>query len=163
MLRSPYWGTGPSQAQGVSPTAPTSLRVSPATTYHPGLAAEVVDGVEGVDGGQPSVLQADDQAAVVLAQGHAVGVLTDQDEVGLEGPAREGPTVASLRWALRGHHASATACGESTEPVWPCPGALRSRLDGVVGVGEEGQLQTQHKMTESNFHFLSASLSLYAS
>lgn len=157
-------GNGPVSDPGGPPTAPTSLRVSPAATYHPGLAAEVVDGVEGIDSGQPSVLQADDQAAVVFAQGHAVGVLADQEEVGLEGPAREGPTAALLRCALRERHASATARWESTEPVCGhCPGALRSRWDGVVGVGEEGQLQTQGKMTENNFHFLSASLSFYFS
>lgn len=105
-------GNGPVSGLGGPPIAPTSLWVSLASTYHPGLAAEVVDGVEGVDGGQPSILQADDQAAVVFAQGHAVGVLADQDEVWLEGPAREGPTAALLRCALREHHASASLLGE---------------------------------------------------
>lgn len=73
-------------------------------TYHPGLAAEVVDRVEGVDGRQPSVLQANDQAAVVFTQGHAVGMLADQDEVGLEGSAeREAPTAVSPHQVLMEH------------------------------------------------------------
>lgn len=62
-------------------------------TYHPGLAAEVVYGVERVDSRKPSILKADDQAAVVLSQGHAVGMLSNQDEVRFEGPAKRGTTV----------------------------------------------------------------------
>lgn len=58
-------------------------------TYHPGLAAEVVDGVEGVHRVDATVLEADDEAAEVLSQCHAVGVLPDQDKVRLEGPGRE--------------------------------------------------------------------------
>lgn len=72
------------------PGAPLPPLGSGCVTYHPGLAAEVVDGVEGVDGRQPSVLEADEQAAVILSQGHAVGMLTDQDEVRLEGSAERG-------------------------------------------------------------------------
>lgn len=53
-------------------------------TYHPRLAAEVVYGVERVDRRKPSILQADDQAPVVLSQGHAVGMLSNQDEVRFE-------------------------------------------------------------------------------
>lgn len=58
-------------------------------TYHPGLAAEVVDRVEGVDGVDATILEADDEAAEVLSQCHAVGVLPDQDKIGLEGPGRD--------------------------------------------------------------------------
>lgn len=36
-------------------------------TYHPGLAAEVVDRVEGVDGVDATILEADDEAAEVLS------------------------------------------------------------------------------------------------
>lgn len=86
-------GLGPFRAWEFLPLAPLLSGPARPVTYHPGLAAEVVDGVEGVDGGQPSVLEADDQAAVILAQGHAVGVLADQEEVGLEGPAERGATA----------------------------------------------------------------------
>lgn len=58
-------------------------------TYHPGLAAEVVDGVEGVDGVNAAVLEANDEAAEVFPQCHAVGVLADQDKIWLEGPGRD--------------------------------------------------------------------------
>lgn len=58
-------------------------------TYHPGLAAEVVDGIEGVDRVDAAVLEADDEAAEVFSQRHAVGVLPDQDEIRLEGPGRD--------------------------------------------------------------------------
>lgn len=58
-------------------------------TYHPGLAAEVVDGVEGVDCVDAAVLEADDEAAEVFPQCHAVGVLADQDKIRLEGPGRD--------------------------------------------------------------------------
>lgn len=36
-------------------------------TYHPGLAAEVVDRVEGVDGVDATILEANDEAAEVLS------------------------------------------------------------------------------------------------
>ena len=76
---------------------PDPSRSACPVTYHPGLAAEVVDGVERVDSRQPSILQADDQAAVVLPQGHAVGMLADQDEVWLEGSAeRANSSVTTL-------------------------------------------------------------------
>lgn len=65
-------------------------------TYHPGLAAEVVDGVEGVDRVDATILEANDEAAEVLSQGHAVGVLPDQDKVRLEGPGRDERSDVSL-------------------------------------------------------------------
>ena len=36
-----------------------------------------------------TILEADDEAAEVLSQRHAVGMLPDQDKVGLEGPGRD--------------------------------------------------------------------------
>lgn len=36
-----------------------------------------------------AVLEADDEAAEVFSQRHAVGMLPDQDKVGLEGPGRD--------------------------------------------------------------------------
>lgn len=58
-------------------------------TYHPGLAAEVVDGVEGVDRVDAAVLEANDEAAEVFPQSHAVGVLADQDKIRLERSGRD--------------------------------------------------------------------------
>lgn len=69
---------------------------------HPGLAAEVVDGVEGVDGVDAAVLEADDEAAEVLSQSHAVGVLPDQDKIRLEGPDHLGAVPHDLHV----HHAA---------------------------------------------------------
>lgn len=83
-------GNGPISGLGGHPLLPLCSRSAWPVTYHPGLAAEVVHGVERVDSGQPSILEADDQAAVVFTQGHAVGVLADQDEVWLEGSAKRG-------------------------------------------------------------------------
>lgn len=56
--------------------------------YSPRLVAEIVDGVQRVDGGDAGVLQPNDQVAEVFVLGHAVGVLADQDKVGPERPAR---------------------------------------------------------------------------
>lgn len=81
---------GPFQGWVATRCLPLCSRSAWPITYHPGLAAEVVHGVERVDSGQPSILEADDQAAVVFTQGHAVGVLADQDEVRLEGSAKRG-------------------------------------------------------------------------
>lgn len=67
-------------------------------TYHPGLAAEVVYRVERVDSRKSSILKADDKAAVVLSQGHAVGMLSDQDEVWFEGPAKKGSNSYIKTW-----------------------------------------------------------------
>lgn len=104
-------GNGPASGPGGSLTP--HFKSAWPVTYHPRLAAEVVDGIEGVDGGQPSILEADDQAAVVFAQGHAVGVLADQDEVWLEGSAKRG-TDSSINTSCTegtpGHQA--TACRE---------------------------------------------------
>ena len=58
--KSPCWGVGPFQGCEVLPLPPLGSRSAWPITYHPGLAAEVVDGVEGVDSGQPTVLEADD-------------------------------------------------------------------------------------------------------
>lgn len=69
---------------------------------HPGLAAEVVDGVEGVDRVDAAVLEADDEAAEVFSQRHAVGVLPDQDEIRLEGPDHLGAVPHDLHV----HHAA---------------------------------------------------------
>lgn len=55
--------------------------------YSPRLVTEVVDGVQRVDGGDAGVLQTNDQVPEVLILGHAVGVLANQDKVGLERPA----------------------------------------------------------------------------
>jgi len=55
--------------------------------YHPRLAAEVVDGEERVAARHAAEMQADHQVPEVLPGDHAVGVLADQDEVRLEGPA----------------------------------------------------------------------------
>lgn len=63
---------------------------------HPGLAAEVVYRVERVDSRKSSILKADDKAAVVLSQGHAVGMLSDQDEVWFEGPHNFGAISHNL-------------------------------------------------------------------
>ena len=64
-----------------------SLQASSAVeTYRPGLVTQIVDGVQGVDGRDAAVLQADHQVAEVLILGHAEGVLTDEDKVGPEGP-----------------------------------------------------------------------------
>lgn len=83
-------GNGSTSGLGGQTLPPLPSGSASPGTYHPGLAAEVVDRVEGVDGRQPSVLEADDQAAVVFAQGHAVGMLADKDEVWLEGSAKRG-------------------------------------------------------------------------
>ena len=48
---------------------------------------------------QRSKLWADDQAAVVFTQGHAVGVLADKDEVRLEGSAKRG-TNSSVTYLM---------------------------------------------------------------
>lgn len=77
---------------------PTSLHVGCLFTYHPGLAAEVVYGIQRVDSRKPSILKADDQAAVVLSQGHAVGMLSNQDEVRFEGPAKRGDNSCIITW-----------------------------------------------------------------
>lgn len=55
--------------------------------YHPRFAAEVVDGIKGVDTRDPAEMKADHKVPEVLAGNHAVGVLTDEDKVWLEGPA----------------------------------------------------------------------------
>lgn len=91
-------GMGQFQGWGATHCRPPHSRSAWLITYHPGLAAEVVDGVEGVDSRQPSVLEADDQASVVFAQRHAVGMLADQDEVWLEGSAKrkDGSSVTTL-------------------------------------------------------------------
>lgn len=56
-------------------------------TYHPRFAAEVVDGEERVDAGDATKMQANYKVPEVLSWDHAVGVLANQDKVGLEGPA----------------------------------------------------------------------------
>lgn len=55
--------------------------------YHPRFAAEVVDGEERVAAWDTAEMQADHKVPEILTGDHAVGVLADQDEVGLEGPA----------------------------------------------------------------------------
>lgn len=55
--------------------------------YSPRFVTEVVDGFQRVDGGDPGILQANDQVPEVLILGHAVGVLAHQDKVGPERPS----------------------------------------------------------------------------
>lgn len=69
---------------------------------HPRLAAEVVYGVERVDSRKPSILEADDQASVVLSQGHAIGMLSNQNEVRFEGSHNFG----AISHNLHVHHAA---------------------------------------------------------
>lgn len=57
------------------------------TAYHPRFAAEVVDGEERVDARDATEMKANHQVPEVLPWDHAVGVLANQDEVWLEGPA----------------------------------------------------------------------------
>lgn len=66
---------------------PWSSRGRGRATHHPRFAAEVVDGVKRVDTGDPAEVEADHKVPEVLAGDHAVGVLTDEDKVRLEGPA----------------------------------------------------------------------------
>lgn len=56
------------------------------TTYHPRFAAEIVDGIKRVDTWDPAEMKADHKVPEVLAGNHAVGMLTDEDKVRLEGP-----------------------------------------------------------------------------
>lgn len=142
-------GNGPTSGLGGFPPPPLHFESAWPITYHPGLAAEVVDGIEGVDGGQPSILEADDQAAVVFAQGHAVGVLADQDEVRLEGSAKRGADSSvntSCTEGTPGHRATQPA-GKSTDLVWSLPsGTPQFRMGmGCGTVDEESQMQAQPK------------------
>ncbi len=57
------------------------------TAYHPRLAAEVVDGEERVDARDATKVKADHEVPEVLTGDHAVGMLANQDEVWLKGPA----------------------------------------------------------------------------
>lgn len=54
------------------------------TAYRPRLVTQVVDGREGVDARDASILQSDDQVAKILVLGHTVGMLTDEYKVWLE-------------------------------------------------------------------------------
>lgn len=54
-------------------------------THHPWLVTEVVDGLQGVDAGETSILHAYDQVAEVLILGHAEGMLPDEHKVWPEG------------------------------------------------------------------------------
>lgn len=56
------------------------------SAYRPRLVAHVVDGCEGVDARDASVLQPDDQVPEILVVGHAEGVLADEHKVWLERP-----------------------------------------------------------------------------
>lgn len=62
----------------------TPCQIERPQTYGPGFVTEVVDGLQGVDAGNTSVLQSDDQVTEVLILRHAEGMLSDQDEVGLK-------------------------------------------------------------------------------
>lgn len=55
--------------------------------YHPRFAAEVVDGEERVAAWDAAEMQADHKVPEILTGDHAVGVLANQDEVWLKGPA----------------------------------------------------------------------------
>lgn len=55
--------------------------------YHPGFAAEVVDGEERVDARNAAEMQANHKVPEVLTGDHTVGVLANQDKVWFEGPA----------------------------------------------------------------------------
>ena len=59
-----------------------------ATAYRPWLVTQVVDGLEGVDARDTTVLQTDDHVAKIFILGHTEGMLTDEDKVWLEGPGK---------------------------------------------------------------------------
>lgn len=54
------------------------------STYSPGFVTQVVDGVQGVQAGNASILQGNDEVAEILILCHAVGVLADEHKVRLE-------------------------------------------------------------------------------
>lgn len=54
-------------------------------TYHPGFAAEVVDGEERVNTWNGSILQTDHQIPEILSWSHAVGMLSNEDKIWLDG------------------------------------------------------------------------------
>lgn len=143
---------GPFQGQEASPCFPLPSESGWPCTYHPGLAAEIVDRVEGVDGRQPSILEADDQAAVVFAQGHAVGVLADKDEVRLEGSAKRG-TNSSVTYLMGWRD------NQDTKPKPAGDGTSVQNGDRVGGWGwgrpDANTQQLQSKRTENNSHFIS--------
>lgn len=56
--------------------------------YHPWLVAEVVNGLQGVDAGEPCVLHANDKVAEVLILCHAECMLSDEYKVWSEGPGK---------------------------------------------------------------------------
>lgn len=64
------------------PSASSTLPV----TYHPGFVTEVVDRMQRVNAGDPSILQPNNQTAVVSIPCHAEGMLADQHEVWLQRP-----------------------------------------------------------------------------
>lgn len=63
------------------------LHCSTATAYRPRLVTQVVDGLQGVDTWYTPILETNNHVAKILILGHTEGVLTNQDKVGLEGPA----------------------------------------------------------------------------
>ena len=65
----------------------TCQRGPTASAYRPRLVAHVVDGCEGVDARDASVLQPDDQVPEILVLGHAESVLADKHKVWSERPA----------------------------------------------------------------------------
>lgn len=60
----------------------------PPTTYRPRLVTQVVDGLEGVDARDASILQTDYHVAKIFILSHTEGMLTDEDEVRLERPGK---------------------------------------------------------------------------
>lgn len=69
--------------------------------YHPWLAAEIVDREERVDTRDAAKMQADDQVPEVLTGNHAVGVLANQYEVWLEGPAERQARQQRVSWGIK--------------------------------------------------------------
>lgn len=64
-------------------------------THHPWLVTEVVDGLQGVDTGETSILHAYDQVAEVLILGHAEGMLPDKHKVWPEGTGEKEKAVGA--------------------------------------------------------------------
>ncbi len=53
-------------------------------SYRPRLVTQVVDGCEGVDAWDTSILQPNDQVAKIFILSHTEGMLTNEDKVWLE-------------------------------------------------------------------------------
>lgn len=78
-------------------------------TYHPGFVTEVVDRMQRVNTGDSSILQPNDQTAVVSITCHAEGMLADQHKVWLQRPGL-GTGIGTL---------SVCVCGSPTSQEVP--------------------------------------------